>query len=218
VEHSFSEVCQRYQRLLKQRNAALKQRERGASLQVWERELAELGEKITLLRQQHLAALMPFIEQAKNALLPTLPIQIEYEQGWKQGVSLATAISQAYAQDERWGYTSVGPHRADITFTIQTFPAQQVLSRGQQKLLICALHLAQAQQLAASTGKKCLYLLDDLASELDSRNRQRVLAHLAENAHQVFITGVDPHGWAEVCQQFGGEMFHVEHGQVVVPA
>lgn len=216
VEHTFSGLCQRYQRLLKQRNAALKQSKsaKSSSLQVWEKELAAVGEKITVHRQAHLVALKPFLEEARLALLPSHPIQFGYAQGWPAGKTLEAALFDAASQDERWGYTSVGPHRAEVEVNLEGFAAHQVLSRGQQKLLVCALHLAQAQQLFAATGKKCIYLIDDLASELDSANRARLLSLLAAQQHQVFLTGVDAQGWQAVCEQFGGEMFHVEQGQI----
>jgi len=214
VEHSFTELCQRYQRLLKQRNAALKQSSKWKSLHIWEKELIEVGDKITQHRKAYLVSFQAYAEQARETLLPTLPIAFAYEQGWSPSLSLEEALMDSLSHDQRFGYTSVGPHRAEVDISLEKFSAHQVLSRGQQKLLICALHLAQAQQLYASVGKKCLFLIDDLASELDNANRHRVLTLLAEQNHQIFLTGVDALGWQEVCDQFGGEMFHVEHGRV----
>lgn len=215
VEPIFSDLCQRYQRLLKQRNAALKQSKSiRSSLQAWEQELATVGEKITAYRQAHLTALKPFLEEARLMLLPSHAIHFTYEQGWPETKTLTQALFDAFAQDERWGYTSVGPHRAEIEVSLEGFAAHQVLSRGQQKLLVCVFHLAQAQQLYAQTGKKCIYLIDDLASELDAMNRERLLQQLAAQQHQVFLTGVDAQGWWSISEQFGGEMFHVEHGKI----
>lgn len=214
VEPAFSSLCQRYHRLLKQRNAALKQNTPAKALQIWEKELAEVGEKITFFRQRHLMQLKPFLEAARQALLPAMAIEFSYEKGWSESLSLEEALLNVLSQDMRWGHTSVGPHRAEIEVCLEGFAAHQVLSRGQQKLLICAFHLAQAQQLFAATGKKCLYLIDDLASELDIDNRARLLHHLANQGHQVFLTGVEFQGWQDICEQFGGEMFHVEHGKV----
>ncbi len=214
VEHSFTELCQRYQRLIKQRNAALKQLPKWKSLLAWEIELVEVGEKITYLRKQYLVGLLPFLRKAREFLLPDHDIQFSYEQGWHEERSLEEALGIALAQDQRFGYTSVGPHRAELAVSLGGFDAHQVLSRGQQKLLIAALHLAQAQQLHASTAKRCLFLIDDLASELDSHNRQRLVTHLAQNGHQLFLTGIEETPWQLLCQQFEGEMFHVEQGSI----
>ncbi|HRE30819.1 MAG TPA: DNA replication and repair protein RecF, partial [Candidatus Berkiella sp.] len=111
----------------------------------------------------------------QEKLLPScLPIQTQYVAGWDTQLSLAEALARALSQDRRYGHTSVGPHRADILMTLEGFPVGQVLSRGQQKLWIAALYLAQAEHLAACYGKRCLYLLDDLTSELDVANQQRL--------------------------------------------
>lgn len=214
VEHSFTELCQRYQRLLKQRNAALKQFPKSKTLHAWEKELTEVGERITHHRKQYIVGLLPFIDEARHYLLPSFEIQINYEQGWQEHLTLEEALQRALSQDQRFGYTSVGPHRAELAITLDGFEAHQVLSRGQQKLLICALHLAQAKQLQATTGKKCLFLIDDLASELDGPNRQRLIAALAKEGHQLFLTGVEDAPWHSVCEQYEGHMFHVEHGRI----
>ncbi|MBS0286490.1 MAG: DNA replication/repair protein RecF [Proteobacteria bacterium] len=212
VEHTFTGLCQRYQRLLKQRNAALKQFPR-SSIEAFEKELVEVGEKISHQRKQYLVSLIPFIVQAREYLLPDHDIEVHYEQGWPN-TTLEAALRDALKQDQRLGYTSVGPHRAELAVNLKGFAAHQVLSRGQQKLLICALHLAQAKALYAATGRKCLFLIDDLASELDSPNRQRLIAYLAKEGHQLFLTGVEDAPWQAVCEQYEGQMFHVEHGNI----
>lgn len=213
VEPHFAELCYRYQRLLKQRNAVLKQ---GVANQLpgWEKELVLVGEQISHYRQKYIVELLPFVQEARECLLPAMALDFDFQRGWSPEISLEEALIGALALDMRRGYTSVGPHRAEITIRVKNFPAQQILSRGQQKLLISALHVAQAQQLRAKSGKKCLYLIDDLASELDQENRYRLLSLLAEQHHQVFLTGVDPQGWTDIVKTFSGEMFHVEHGQV----
>lgn len=214
VEHSFGALCQRYQRLLKQRNAALKARS-SESAAVWENELAQVGEKLAQHRQSYLDSLLPYIERLFLELLGgELALRIDYEQGWDLQRTLAQAIEDALPKDQRWGYTSVGPHRAEISFKVKGAHASQVLSRGQQKLLICGLYLAQGEHLLESLGKRCLYLLDDLASELDSENRQKVVEILVRQNHQVFLTSADPKGWGSIWERVRGEMFHVEQGSV----
>ena len=81
VEHSFGACCQRYQRLLKQRNAALKH-PRNGSPSIWEKELAEVGEKITFYRKEYLKDLLPAIQIILKRLLPTLNLQVQYLNGW----------------------------------------------------------------------------------------------------------------------------------------
>lgn len=214
VEHSFAGLCQRYQRLLKQRNATLKPFVQDASHVIWEKELAAVGEAIARHREAYMAQLQPFIDRLQSSLFPELSLSMAYERGWKEGSSLEEALIQSLSRDRRLGFTSVGPHRAEISFKVQAFQAHHVLSRGQQKRFIVALHIAQAQALYEASGKKCLYLIDDLASELDRENCQKVLAHLGAQGHQVFLTGVAFEDWAPFKECLHGEMFHVEHGRI----
>jgi len=61
------------------------------------------------------------------------------------------------------------------------------------------------------TEHSCIYLLDDLLSELDPYSVARVLSLLQQIKAQVIITGVDLTGLA---QQLEGssKLFHVEQG------
>lgn len=213
VEPSFGRLCLRYQRLLKQRNAALKTQVQVAELRVWDKELAHLGEEIALQRERYIAQWMPFVDAIGAQLFPELSLAIQYERGWGEQ-PLEDTLALALNKDKRWGFTTVGPHRAEINFTVQQFSAHQVLSRGQQKLLISGLQIAQARALLSTMGKQCLYLLDDLTSELDQDNRLKVFRLLAEQGHQVFLTGADLADWEGFEEHFSGQMFHVEHGQV----
>jgi DNA replication and repair protein RecF len=217
VEPRFGQACQRYQRLLKQRNAALKQ-PMGAEFGAWSHELAEMGEDIARFRQSYLQSLLPTLAIVQEKLLPSsLPIELCYEAGWDMSLTLREALDRALRQDQRMGYTSKGPHRADLVMTLEGFPVGQVLSRGQQKLWIAALYLAQAAHLANFHGKQCLYLLDDLTSELDANNQQRLLGLLQEQGHQVFLTGVTANSWQDFIPADDRKMFHVEQGTLTAP-
>ena len=67
--------------------------------------------------------------------------------------------------------------------------AADSLSRGQSKLLVYALKLAQAAHYQAVTGHSCVFLLDDLPAELDYENCKDVLAYLDHLQCQYFVTG-----------------------------
>jgi len=117
---------------------------------------------------------------------------MEYFRGWNQDLGLYEQLQDDLLRDRKYGHTSSGPHRADIRFRLGAADAAEVLSRGQLKLLICALKIAQGRLLEQETGKRCIYLIDDLPAELDAHNRARVCALLAERKAQVFLTSIDP--------------------------
>jgi DNA replication and repair protein RecF len=89
------------------------------------------------------------------------------------------------------------------------------LSRGQQKLVVCGLKLAQGQMMSDLARGRCTYLIDDLPSELDEGHSKLICAMLASMNAQVFITCVDQDEISSVwpkTQEIG--LFHVEQGTV----
>lgn len=214
VKPLFAQTYFRYQRLLKQRNALLKAKRSVDELVAWERDLAHVGEEIAREREAYFEQWLPYLVCVLQSFLPNLKLDFSYNKGWSKSLPLFEAIHQTRVADQRWGYTSVGPHRAEIAITMEGHSAAQVLSRGQQKLLICALHLAQGKHLKEQHHKQCLYLMDDMASELDSNNRKKVLLELARQGQQVFLTGAEEKVWEEEITCMEAQWFHVEQGGV----
>ena len=64
---------------------------------------------------------------------------------------------------------------------------KQSLSRGQQKIILIALRLAQAHLLP----KPCVYLFDDIAAELDAKHLERFFNCLSQVKGQFFLTAID---------------------------
>ncbi len=87
------------------------------------------------------------------------------------------------------------------------------MSRGQLKLMVCALRLAQGQQLTDDKKKQCIYLIDDFASELDSQRRALLAEQLKATGAQVFVSAISADQVAEMCDE-NSKMFHVEHGKI----
>src|SRR5207253_5804145 len=86
----------------------------------------------------------------------------------------------------------VGPHRDDFTFILDGVDLNRYGSRGQQRLAVLALKLAEADWMRAEIGELPVVLLDDVLSELDPQRREYVLQRVAEpeptHQHQVWIT------------------------------
>jgi len=109
-----------------------------------------------------------------------------------------------------------GPHRADIRVRVKGQSAEQVLSRGQQKLVVCAMKVAQARVFSANRQRDCVFLVDDLPSELDRRHRSALAALLSSLGCQVLVSCVDRADleavWPSVPED-QRRMFHVEQGR-----
>jgi len=82
-------------------------------------------------------------------------------------------------------------------------------------LLMCALRLAQGEFLTRQSGRRCLYLLDDFASELDTGKRRLLADRLKATEAQVFVSALSVR---QVTDMVGekGKMFRVEQGKIAV--
>ncbi len=212
VEPSFLSLWHDYAHTLKQRNAALRQGQAPRAIQLWDERIIEQGEKITELRKTYLHKLQPHIHYYCSLLIG-LDVDVEYRLGWLNEWGFAQALEKSLELDRQQGYTRVGPHRADLVFKNENTRVQDYFSRGQQKLLVCALRLAQIKQLKEETKRDPLILIDDLASELDEHHREKLIRTAFETGGQVFIstTHLD---LLKLNSGLGYKVFHVEHGEV----
>lgn len=220
VEHRFFEQWQRFQRGLKQRNKLLRRGKMSAEeLSVWTRDLGMSGELLSQYRSAYFQLLTPRFKAIMGQLTPSLAgLELRFRQGWDRQSSYAEALANSESTDLEQGFTHVGPQRADVRVLVDGHLAAETLSRGQQKLVVCGLKLAQGQLMAEMAGKHCLYLVDDLPSELDLQHSAGVCALLDAMAAQVFITCVQKNEVAAAWPESGRQhlaMFHVEHGRVV---
>ena len=187
----FIGLWRQHKRLLKQRNHALKKRLPAVQIQLWDAQLVETSLQIDQLRRQYLEFLMPFIEQYCQALMPELEqaINSSYRAGWpKSAESLQQLMHDNLHNDIQKGHTQYGAHRADVRFKFGTFEALQALSRGQQKLFVCALMLAQAQLHQQVTNEPSIMLIDDLPAELDHFHRDKLMQLLSDLKIQHIVT------------------------------
>ncbi|NIC05451.1 DNA replication/repair protein RecF [Billgrantia bachuensis] len=192
VKHGFYDAWRRAKRALKHRNALLRHGRMDAnSLAAWEQELALWGERVDNLRREWMASFVPVFEETLARLIELPELRLRYSRGWDKQRSLQEVLEQGRSADQQMGFTQNGPQRADLRIRLGRRPAVEVLSRGQQKLVVSALKLAQGRLLELTTGRSCLYLVDDLPAELDAEHR-RVFCRLLESMRcQAFITSVE---------------------------
>lgn len=227
VEPEFLFHWRRIQKAIKQRNSLLRHgsvNSRGAGkngriadseLAPWDAELVLCAEAVDAMRAAYIRRLSPHFLHLLGVLVELEKPEIHYRRGWSDDLTLAQVLERDRARDLQQGSTHSGPQRADLDIRIGGRPAEDVLSRGQEKLLACALMLAQGVLLHELTGKTCIYLVDDLPAELDRQHRQALCQQLSAMRSQVFVTATDPDSLRD-CWPAGSstKWFHVEHGQV----
>jgi len=217
VEHGFFPAWQAAQKALKQRNKLLKYGKIEAiqQLDIWDQSLAQYAEQIDIYREAYIEKLIPEFEATLAELSFSDQVSLSYYRGWDRHTDCLSLLQENRAKDLALGFTQSGPHRADLRIRVNKLMAVDILSRGQQKLVVCALLLAQGKLLQKLTGKQCVYLVDDLPAELDSEHRRYLCRVLEQMQCQVFITSVEPDSLAESwSEQTDISMFHVKHGQV----
>lgn len=191
VEHSFSKEWQVYQKILRQRNYALKSCAPRLELDAWTEQLAVSGNNITKCRERYVENFSGSFEKLWQDLMPGFAVPcLVFSRGWSGG-DLCSALYNSLDQDKRYGYTTVGPHRSDLKIEQNNRSIFDFFSQGQQKSLMYALKVAQGLFLKKETGKNVVYLIDDLPAELDQMRLGLVLNVLQQHASQVFVTAID---------------------------
>ncbi|KUJ72346.1 DNA replication/repair protein RecF [Thiomicrospira sp. WB1] len=191
AQTDFMQHWRLYQRALKQRNRALRQQLPADQVQLWDAQLLAANDRLHSLRHDYIHALTPFLETYCQALMPELsaPPQVSFRPGWPQAQpDFGQALQSHLEKDRKQGFTQYGAHRADMRFRFDKMDAQMALSRGQQKLFVCALLLAQAALYEKLSGQTVIMLIDDLPAELDAHHRQTLLTLLQELGIQSLLT------------------------------
>ncbi|MDG0798749.1 DNA replication/repair protein RecF [Pectobacterium punjabense] len=214
-EPGFFAAWSNMKRLLRQRNAALRQVSHYGQLRAWDQELVPLAERISEWRAQYAKAIANDIAATCTQFLPEFSLGFSFQRGWDKESEYAELLERQFERDRMLGYTALGPHKADFRIRASGVAVEDMLSRGQLKLLMCALRLAQGEFLTRQNGLRCLYLIDDFASELDS-TRRRLLAERLKATHaQVFVSAVSAEQIEDMIGE-KGKMFRVEQGKITV--
>jgi DNA replication and repair protein RecF len=181
------QVRSEVERVLRQRNALLKQSAGGNrfdesaafTLDVWDVKLAESGEALAAARDELVARLGPHVADAYRALAFDADVEVEarYESSWA-ATGLAAALANTRKDDLRRGVTTVGPHRDELQLAIAGLPARTHASQGEQRSLALSLRLAAHRIVTSDTGTAPVLLLDDVFSELDPSRSDSLLHHL----------------------------------------
>ncbi len=206
VEQGFLESWRRFRRALKQRNALLREGQGG--LDSWDEEFARAGEALHEARARIVATALPTLESVAGRLLG-VSVGFEYMAGWPRDQRLAAALAGHRERDRQAGTSQYGPHRADLRLRVDERVARKLVSRGQQKLLACALVLASIEVAAGALGRPPLLLLDDPAAELDAAALGRLMDAVGALGTQVVATALAPEAVPVPAEH---AKFHVEQG------
>ena len=206
VDSKYLRVLINYRRVVRQRNALLRQRPADLAAQIfgWDIKLVELASYIYSSRQQLLqrltsgaSSMYEDIANSRNIIQLTY----SYQSPGDYTESLMKALQANLGRDSALGHTSVGPHRDDVIISFDELLVTSVASRGEQRTLTLALKIMELMYLEEMTKQKPLVLLDDVFSELDGARRRALTGFLED--YQTFITTTDAdvvaHNFAQKC-------------------
>ena len=196
VEHGSKKAYQEYHKALVQRNRALKGRLPEKELSIWTERLKQTG---AILNENHnsffykLSKSLTYSFKEKN-LEKNLPflkdIEINFYPGWSREKELESLLHENLNKDRAIGFTSSGPHRFDLNIRIRKKMAKSILSRGQQKLLILLIFLNTESLIIKENKGGTIFLIDDIASEMDKFNLEKVLEEITLMKSQTILTTI----------------------------
>jgi DNA replication and repair protein RecF len=209
-----------YQRILKQRNQLLKSSDR-TGLDIWTEKLAETGAQVIERRLRFVAVLDGKLQKYYATIAGNSEIsRLSYHPDGVQSTErepireeLLELFKRQQRADERYGTTTAGPHRDDLTFVLDDRPLKAFGSQGQQKSFVLALKMAEMDNLHETFGEAPLLLLDDMSSELDARRNHNLMEFLTTREIQVFITTTE-RSPALLAAAPHCAVFHVEDGNL----
>ncbi|MES9966440.1 MAG: DNA replication/repair protein RecF [Sedimenticola sp.] len=209
VEHTHNLLIRRYLRVLNQRNAALRQDQGQA--RIWDDELVKAGSQLNEQRERYLTHLKDALDLELDRFLPQYGGSFEWRSGWDREKGFKATLDETFQSDCKRCFTQAGPQRADLVIRLDNHKASEVASRGQQKLLIAALKIAQIRVTRTMSQIDQVLLIDDLAAELDQENLGKIFERIKELSVQSFMTATDKRLFSDFSMD---GMFHVEHGKI----
>lgn len=218
VDREYMRHLSRFGRMVTQRNSLLRAIAAGDSkrdeLAFWDDQVTALGAYVIAARAiaaaeiaRSAARLFRELASFEGDLDVTYASTLQQPDAWwepirrgelevrsaaqRVSVAVESAIRGSVAEDIARGVTTVGPHRDDLEIRLGGRPIQRFGSRGQQRLAIVALKLAEIEFISTRLGVRPALLLDDVLSELDSRHRDMLLTSARESECQLVVTSTD---------------------------
>ena len=198
MNKSYFYALARYNKILSQRNNLLKEPDESLirdTLPVWDEQLSLQAGKIIKARNDFLEKLAPIAEE-KHSLLSggTETLTMKTENGYVGSESeiafnLKNDLKNSLNRDIRLGFTSIGPHRDDIKFSLNNEDVKVFGSQGQQRTVALSLKLAETEIFNDRFGEYPILILDDVLSELDKKRQRKLLSSVKDI--QTIFTSTD---------------------------
>lgn len=184
-----------YNRIVMQRNKLLKdlpfRRELEDTLDIWDMQLSEYGEKIIAGRERFITDLGEILSDIHSNLSGGKEeLQIFYEKN-VSCAELYDTIRKNRDRDLKMKTSTVGPHRDDLRFVIDEIDIRKFGSQGQQRTAALSLKLSEIELVKKIIHDTPVLLLDDVLSELDHNRQNYLLNSIHDIQTMITCTGLD---------------------------
>ena len=211
------------QRLLKQRNSFLKNNEGNLKidkrlLEVYDESLIPVFRKVAKIREDFIQGFIPYFENNYKLIFEGAESPDIHYKSDVMEEAFESEFKISLQKDILLQRTSIGAHKDDYIFRLNSKPIKKFGSQGQQKSFIIALKLAEYDYLKSQIGFEPLLLLDDIFDKLDDERIEHLVKLLSDNTrfHQIFITDAREERSRSFFKEIEGVMFQeIENGSLV---
>ncbi len=183
-------------------------------LNCWSPQLVDLNNKLNCYRSNQINNISKLFDEYLACFSDQLAqdISLKYYQGWNQDLDYSDYLNLKTHDDLISGFTRYGTHRGELKITIKRNFARDILSRGQKKIVIICLMLAQFRFLnnLETNREHNILLLDDIDSELDETNLMILFKILHTFKCQIFVTTTNNSKFDFLSKE-EHKLFHVKH-------
>jgi len=201
INPAYLEQLMRYTRVLKQRNALLHGDAASSSLEAWNDEFIAAAAIVTRAREAYV-----------REIAAELPMITMIYRGSGNENELREHLARIRRDEIRARMSLVGPQRDTIEFLVDGRPAHDVLSGGEQKMIVLHLKFAKVALFRRRFDEPPLFLLDDIDAELDLEVLQKLLIRLPSET-QVFATSAKE-SFLQALEAGPHRRLTIENGQV----
>lgn len=202
TDATYLDLLQDYKQVISHKNKILKEGV-GYNLieEIWNEKLIDLGSQIIFKRLQWFDEIKTFLTDEYRALSGTkenfslayhskIFSGLEYESVERNLIreKLKSVLKDYWQEEVRRRESLIGPHRDDFCGLLNERNLSRFASQGENRSAVIALKLAQLKLFEKKFEKTPIFLLDDVASELDENRVSYLFSYLRDKAAQVFLT------------------------------
>ena len=219
ISPSYLQNLRSYSRLVAQRNSLLKDVGYVSAaydmLEVYDLQYVQLAAVLTEQRRNFVQDLLPIAQDnyaTISANRESLSFRYasslfgEAEADYDEGL---LRLTENRPTDVKFGFSTLGPHRDDLTISLDAQDSKVFASQGQQRTIVLSLKLAEAELMELRLGERPVLLLDDVLSELDNSRQDYLIDSIRDT--QAIITCCDPE---LVVTRADARVFRMQNGQL----